>query len=182
MGIEVIARGWDRPEWCGAFYPEDLPQEWRLSYFANVFHAVLIPLDAWRQAVPGVLAAWAADVPEGFRFYLEVSPNACGPALDLDPLAGPIAQKIDGWVTQIPSSAPTLPDQMVDLPAWSRQGHRILARQALANLIVNPRDALAWLSALAVDARGNPALGVIAGGPAEDLRRWQDLILLAGLA
>jgi hypothetical protein len=72
MGIEVIARGWDRSDWCGEFYPEDLPEDWRLSYFANTFQSVLVPATSWRAAPRGRLAQWAGDVPERFGFYLEV--------------------------------------------------------------------------------------------------------------
>lgn len=72
MGIEVIARGWDRSDWYGEFYPEDLPEDWRLSYFANAFQSVLVPAASWRGASGERLAQWAEDVPDRFRFYLEV--------------------------------------------------------------------------------------------------------------
>jgi hypothetical protein len=72
MGIEVIARGWERSDWWGEFYPEDLPEDWRLSYFANAFQSVLVPAASWREAPRGRLAQWAEDVPDRFRFYLEL--------------------------------------------------------------------------------------------------------------
>jgi uncharacterized protein YecE (DUF72 family) len=62
MGIEIIARHWDRPDWCGPFYPEDLPEDWRLAYFATLFESVLVPATAWPEAPPGRLAQWAGDV------------------------------------------------------------------------------------------------------------------------
>lgn len=71
MGIEVIARGWDRPDWCGEFYPEGLPDDWRLTYFAHDFESVLIPATVWHHAPPERLAQWAEEVPDRFRFYLE---------------------------------------------------------------------------------------------------------------
>jgi len=75
MGIEVIARDWDRPDWRGEFYPEDLPEDWRLSYFANAFESVLVPATSWHEAPLERLAQWAKDVPDRFRFYLEL--DAC---------------------------------------------------------------------------------------------------------
>jgi hypothetical protein len=72
VGIEVIARDWDRPDWRGEFYPEDLPEDWRLAYFANAFESVLVPATNWCETPPGRLTQWAQDVPERFRFYLEL--------------------------------------------------------------------------------------------------------------
>lgn len=173
MGIEVVTRGWDRPDWMGSFYPDDLPEEWRLSYFANVFGAVLVPLDLWHRAGPDALADWAADVPDGFGFYLEISPGA--PGHDRGWPAEALGAKLRGWVA--------LPDSpTADLPAWGRQGGQILARPAPADLMTTPRAALTWLSTLSSDAGAREALAILADIPADGLRRWQDLILLAGLA
>lgn len=72
MGLEVTARDWDRPEWCGKFYPEGLPDDWRLPYFANAFDSVLVPPTVWQEAPPARLAQWAEEVPDRFRFYLEL--------------------------------------------------------------------------------------------------------------
>lgn len=60
--------GWDHPHWVGAFYPEDLPPDWRLAYYAHFFGCVLVPPAAWRGAA---LAGWLADTPPDFRFLLE---------------------------------------------------------------------------------------------------------------
>jgi hypothetical protein len=95
MGIEVIARGWDRPDWCGKFYPEGLPDEWRLSYFANAFDSVLIPPTVWQEAPRGRLAQWAEEVPERFRFYLELGAfeDIQGATLGMDDTGGRLEQK-----------------------------------------------------------------------------------------
>ena len=73
----VGARGWDHAGWRGAFYPEDLPQEWRLTYYANEFTGVLVPESVWRAADPETIAIWCDDVTDGFLFFLELQdPNA----------------------------------------------------------------------------------------------------------
>ncbi len=41
--VEVGAMGWA----CEAFYPEDMPSEWQLEYYANHFSAVLVPSTQW---------------------------------------------------------------------------------------------------------------------------------------
>ncbi|HID01556.1 MAG TPA: hypothetical protein EYP05_09580 [Piscirickettsiaceae bacterium] len=35
--------GWD----CEQFYPHDLPEDWRLEYYANYFSALLVPSSQW---------------------------------------------------------------------------------------------------------------------------------------
>lgn len=67
----VGARDWDHPAWKGTFYPEDLPKDWRLSYYANEFSGVLLPESVWRPAKPEVIAIWCDNVADGFLFFLE---------------------------------------------------------------------------------------------------------------
>jgi hypothetical protein len=69
----VGARGWDHPGWNGKFYPEDLPQDWRLSYYANEFSGVLVPKSIWQTSEPELIANWCDDVPDDFLFFLEAS-------------------------------------------------------------------------------------------------------------
>ncbi|SIO02148.1 hypothetical protein SAMN05443662_1178 [Sulfurivirga caldicuralii] len=52
--IEVGARGWA----CQDYYPEDLPEEWQLDYYANAFSALLVPQAQW--------ASWGVDGWEAF--------------------------------------------------------------------------------------------------------------------
>jgi len=66
--IRVGACDWDQPQWLQGFYPQDLPEDWRLSYYANEFSAVLVPQDKW-QAEDADFEQWAEDVAEGFGFY-----------------------------------------------------------------------------------------------------------------
>jgi uncharacterized protein YecE (DUF72 family) len=66
--IRVGACDWDHPHWQGSFYPDDLPSDWRLSYYANEFSVVLVPQLKWR-AQDADFEQWAEDAPEGFRFY-----------------------------------------------------------------------------------------------------------------
>jgi hypothetical protein len=62
--------GWDHADWQGPFYPDDLPVDWRLSYYANEFSVVLVPLSVWNT---GDCSGWHDDVPESFRFVLDIS-------------------------------------------------------------------------------------------------------------
>lgn len=71
------ARGWEHTGWDGTFYPADLPPEWRLAYYANEFHTVLVPEAHWRGCTPAQVAGWGAEVRPGFSFFLELT---CDPA------------------------------------------------------------------------------------------------------
>ena len=68
--ILVGSRGWQQEHWSGDFYPQDLPEDWRLSYYANEFPAVLVPALSW-QAAGAELEDWSDEVHEEFRFYLQ---------------------------------------------------------------------------------------------------------------
>lgn len=65
------AIGWDHATWAGAFYPEDLPPEWRLSYYNTGFECVYLPYALWSNTPPETLAAWREETLEHFRFLLE---------------------------------------------------------------------------------------------------------------
>lgn len=73
MSQEVIigARGWLHPLWDERFYPEDMPEEWRLDYYSNEYKVVLVPAAQWRAADEQV-AEWRDEVFEDFRFYFEI--------------------------------------------------------------------------------------------------------------
>ena len=70
--FHVMPAGWDHPGWTGGFYPDDLPEDWRLSYFSNEFSEVLVPRCSWQEADPDELQGWVDDVSAAFRFYLEL--------------------------------------------------------------------------------------------------------------
>jgi len=68
--IRVGACDWDHEHWLGTFYPDDLPEDWRLSYYANEFSAVSIAEDKWRSNLAN-LGEWVDEAPEDFLFYLQ---------------------------------------------------------------------------------------------------------------
>ena len=62
---EVVPYGWLHESWVGegSFYPEEMPEEWRLDFFANTFRAVCVPMAQW--------LSWAADLEEMLDELLE---------------------------------------------------------------------------------------------------------------
>jgi uncharacterized protein YecE (DUF72 family) len=65
--------GFSYDGWTGTFYPEDTPADGRLAYYATKLRAVEINNTFYRMPKPELLANWAAQVPEGFRFALKAS-------------------------------------------------------------------------------------------------------------
>jgi uncharacterized protein YecE (DUF72 family) len=69
--IHVGTSGFNYPEWRGTFYPDGLPASKMLSYYAGQFGTVEINATFYRMPTEQVLARWAAQVPETFRFSLK---------------------------------------------------------------------------------------------------------------
>ncbi len=68
MGKQVIdigVVGWDRED---AYFPGDLPHEWRLAYYANEHDSVWVPGEIWLGDTWPDTAAWREDADEVFRF------------------------------------------------------------------------------------------------------------------
>ena len=65
------ARGWRWRQWVNAFYPAEMPLEWRLAFYNTQFDCVFLPAEMWRRATRRQLAQWAEDTRDQFVFLLE---------------------------------------------------------------------------------------------------------------
>lgn len=63
--------GYNYPEWRGSFYPERFSSAKMLPYYAERFRSVEINYTFYRMPTPKLVANWAAQVPEHFRFTLK---------------------------------------------------------------------------------------------------------------
>ncbi len=72
-GMRIGSRGWELPGWEAGFYPETLPEAWRLVYYANEFRTVLIPDSVWRPAGVEEVIGWLEEVNDAFRPWLEIT-------------------------------------------------------------------------------------------------------------
>ncbi len=93
--LVVAARGWLHPAWRGRYYPEDLPEDWRLAYFSNEFRAVVVPRELWPAVDAAEIERWVEDTHEEFQFFLEVADLRCGWA-DFAARLAPLARQIGG--------------------------------------------------------------------------------------
>lgn len=71
MPFWIGTSGYSYKEWKGSFYPEKLPANKMLSYYAGHFSTVEINATFYRMPSSNTLANWAREVPEGFRFTLK---------------------------------------------------------------------------------------------------------------
>lgn len=74
--LEIGAYGWQRVDWARDFYPEDMPDDWRLAFYANEFVCVCVPAAYWQQGGCDV-GQWIEDAHERFRFFLEIDASVC---------------------------------------------------------------------------------------------------------
>ena len=73
MELRTGTSGFSYAAWKGAFYPEGLPAREMLGFYAGRLPAVEINNTFYRLPRASVLASWAEQVPEGFRFAIKAS-------------------------------------------------------------------------------------------------------------
>jgi uncharacterized protein YecE (DUF72 family) len=73
MHVACGTSGFSYKEWRGSFYPDDLPADAYLRYYAARLAAVEINNTFYRMPKAQVLAGWTAEVPAGFTFVLKAS-------------------------------------------------------------------------------------------------------------
>jgi hypothetical protein len=77
--VRIGAVDWRDPAWTGPFYPADMPEEWRLSYYSSQYNCVFLKAETWQQSGPVELAEWRDDVHDQFVFLLEDDENSSPP-------------------------------------------------------------------------------------------------------
>jgi uncharacterized protein YecE (DUF72 family) len=73
VNVRIGTSGYAFPEWKGNFYPAKLAAKDMLHYYAERFPTVEVNNTFYRLPKEKVLADWAAQVPEDFRFVLKAS-------------------------------------------------------------------------------------------------------------
>jgi len=159
LHLEVAARGWDHAGWNGQFYPETLPSEWRLTYYSNEFHRVLVPARQAAAADAGLIAQWREDVHSQFRFLIELRIDAdqqMPDAHQLQRLQDGLGALLGGVLVSMPASARAafVPlRRAVDQPVAVYVDADPSLEQACAELIGQAGAGLCWRPARAGAAR-----------------------------
>ena len=75
MRLYCGIRDWNHPDLLENYYPDDLPEEWRLAYYANEFSCVLIPASVWMAGDEFEYEKWREDTHPQFYFLFEETAN-----------------------------------------------------------------------------------------------------------
>jgi hypothetical protein len=183
--LQPVRSGWTPVPDEPPFYPDDLPTEWRLIYFANELTGVLVPRAEWVGANPAVLGQWRQDVPVRFRLYLELGDAERDVGLDL--VRERLGNRLGGWVVGPDRAGDETPPEtcfvrVESLTAAAVSGARALACPAPTEVIGDPVAERQWLERLAGVAGGRPTLVLMGTAPFAVVRRWQTLVELLGFA
>ncbi|HSO82061.1 hypothetical protein [Thiocapsa sp.] len=183
--ILPVRNGWDPSPGDAEFYPDDLPEDWRLTYFANTLDAVALDADVWGHADAGRIEQWSRDVPASFAFYLRHDPCAAAVAASAG-VQALLGERFGGWILCSDQDGPgdlLQPAYVLIESVSAAAGSRAaaLACAVPAGLDTDLRAARSWLEGLAAAAQGRPMLALMGGARFEDVRRWQSLVALLGL-
>ena len=97
--IRVGARGWQYDQWKTEFYPEDLPQDWRFSYYSNEYNTVLVPRQYMEQHSPEDWHDWVDDAQSNFQFYVEIAESSQWS--EVNPYLQALDNRLQGVVVEI---------------------------------------------------------------------------------
>jgi uncharacterized protein YecE (DUF72 family) len=71
MAVWIGTSGYNYPEWKGTFYPEKLPAEKMLPYYAERFSSVEIDNTFYRMPNEARVSAWSQATPDKFKLTLK---------------------------------------------------------------------------------------------------------------
>jgi len=185
--FEFVPLGWDRREWNGSFFPDDLPRDWRLAFFASALQGVALAPRSWVSVPIRRIERWAGEVGPRFRFYPLLASRA--PA-DLESRLSAFGARLGGVVTAkrrlsaVPPHLPAYPLIRPD-PSGERSGELTPAVVLPTFRLGGLRDQRRWLETLADSFPDGARVLVILGGAPPDLRilhQLDEVARLMGLA
>lgn len=110
--IMIGTRGWSDAVPGDDFYPEDLPADWRFSFYSNNLRSVLVPQELWPATSRETVSEWLNDSDPAFRFVVELPAAFSRPRnqsqsfQEMDSfleLCEPIAARVAGYLLRIAS-------------------------------------------------------------------------------
>jgi hypothetical protein len=94
--VLIGACGWQYPQWNDSYYPEGLPEDWRLAYYGNEYPVVLVPSAYWAQG-RAAIDSWLAESDARPKFICEWSFAGTGPAqADVPELIAALGDRVAG--------------------------------------------------------------------------------------
>jgi uncharacterized protein YecE (DUF72 family) len=133
MQLMAGTSGFSYKEWLGSFYPEKLPADAMLRYYAERFATVEINNTFYRMPAEAMLARWAQEVPAAFAFTLKAPrrithdkrlKEAGDDVAEFLRRAGALGDKLGVVLFQLPpflkKDLPRLRDFLAAVPAGTR--------------------------------------------------------------
>ena len=205
--LMIGTRGWDHGAWAGGFYPPELPDDWRFSFYSNNLRSVLVPQETWTAAQRTEVTQWAEDSDPEFHFVLELPAALSAPltharrdreletCLDtIEPVAArsaglllriaPDTSVFTDWFEHLLNRLAGIAPVCVDLPpgAWRDEAMlAILDRQGTGLAWHCTRDDAPRLGGRLMVALAAPAGAREVRHWIEKLATWQDGRGIAGL-
>ncbi|WP_455202605.1 hypothetical protein [Kaarinaea lacus] len=99
LEIRVGARGWQYSDWVGEFYPDDLPEDWRFSFYSNEFQTILVPYETLVRSEVDDWVDWVEDTQKNFSFYVEIFETASW--IDVKPYLEALGAQLKGLVVVV---------------------------------------------------------------------------------
>lgn len=131
--IWIGTSGWSYDHWRGAFYPDDLPRDEWLDYYAERLSSVEINASFYRLPAEDTLRDWARRVPKDFLFAFKASrylthmkklkPTAEGRKRMFES-AGALGAKLGPILFQLPPNWHANPERLDDFIAALPRRHR----------------------------------------------------------
>ena len=140
------------PSWQ-SFYPEDLPADWALAYYAHFWRELLVATGDWTTWVED--PRWLDEAPDELRVYFQVPEGAGG---DCPGLASRLGARLGGFLFQEPAAE--APAELQPLQVFRPMPAPPIAGARHAHAFTNGRDTVLVLE---------PEAGL-------DLRQWRALI------
>jgi uncharacterized protein YecE (DUF72 family) len=94
MELHIGTSGFAYKEWVGPFYPRELREKEMLGFYAAQFDTVEVNSTFYRFPSAAGLAAWASQVPDGFRFAIK-APQRITPPKRLHEISADVVHLID---------------------------------------------------------------------------------------
>lgn len=187
--FDFVVPDWESPKWGAGYYPEGLPESWRLAYYSNDFPSVMLPSARWVSADEGTWEGWLTDTPDAFRFYLQLAPGS-------DPARIPerVRRRLTGRLSLVgpEKAARRRPHRPAGMAVFCRVADAGPAVRPPCLPAVTPPDSGAcelratrdWLNGLQRRFANRSVLVILEGRRAtpEALRRWWELAWLLGMA
>ena len=202
--LHVGTSGFSYKEWKGAFYPKDLKNDAMLRYYAGRLSSVELNNTFYRMPTTDMVANWAEQVPDGFRFAVKASQGItwtrklkdCGEVLGrLFEAIAPLGSKLGCVFYQLPKWVKKDSGLLAEFLAQQQPGVKVafefadpgwLADDAVA--LLRQHDAAVVLS----DKMGEPVPELVDTGSwgylrlrreaysDDDLRSWRDRVAARG--